>query len=104
MAVGTSPAEDVDLQHPADFLRLDLGDQVGDLDAGIVDEHVEATEGLDGGGSERARHTFSESLGAAGHEGLAAGQVDGGHAAPSQRIPAARRGHISVQTHPVLRT
>ena len=47
-------AEDVDLQHRADVLGVHLGDQAGDLDAGVVDQDVQPAELrhglLDGGG------------------------------------------------------
>ena len=43
-------ADDVDVAHPARVLGLDLADQRGDLDAGIVDQDVEAAERLDGRG------------------------------------------------------
>ena len=43
-------AEDVDLEHRADVVRVDLGDQAGDLDAGVVDQDVEPAELVDGGG------------------------------------------------------
>ena len=45
-----SGAEDVDLQHRADVLRVHLDDQAGDLDAGVVDQDVEPAEVGGGGG------------------------------------------------------
>ena len=41
-------AEEVDVEHLADLVGLDLGEQAGDLDAGVVDQDVEAAEVLDG--------------------------------------------------------
>ena len=41
-------AEHVDLEHLLDVARLGVHEQPGDLDAGVVDEDVEATEHLDG--------------------------------------------------------
>ena len=40
-------AEEVDVEHLADLVGLDLGEQAGDLDAGVVDQDVEAAEVLD---------------------------------------------------------
>ena len=37
-------AEDVDLEHRADVLRVDVDDQAADLDPGVVDQHVQPAE------------------------------------------------------------
>ena len=110
----------------AESLRVDVDEQAGDLDAGVVDQDVEPAEVADGGrdrgvlparlvghvevdeavrpsplsesatfapsvvlqvgdddrragGGERLGHAFAESLGGAGDEGGASGQVEIGH-------------------------
>ncbi len=42
-------ADDVHVEHAAQFDGLDVGHQRGDLDAGVVDQDVEAAERVDRG-------------------------------------------------------
>ena len=41
-------AEHVDLEHPADALRVEVDQQAGDLDARVVDQDVETAQVRDG--------------------------------------------------------
>jgi hypothetical protein len=117
-------AEQVDLEHLACLCRIEVGEQAGDLDPGVVDQDVEPAQlpgrlrdggrpvvvvgdvevheavslaerlgdlgsqvvlqvGDDHGGARLRKgvgHALTEALGAAGHEGLAAGEVEICHA------------------------
>lgn len=122
-------AQDVDLEHRPDLLRGDLGEQAGDLDAGVVDQQIEAAQQVDGrtdrvlpaalvgdveldepvaaaevvgdplaglgleiadhhggaGGDQCSGHALAETLGPAGDQCLASGQIENAHGLLLQR-------------------
>jgi len=68
----------VDLDHGVPLRLGHVGEHAVAQDAGVVDEHVEITEGLDGGVDEPLRALPRRDVVAVGG-GLAAGALDLGH-------------------------